>query len=57
MAGTGLLGAYTTFSTLSFDTVGLVDAGRRRAAVGNLGLSLVLGLGAAALGLLVGHAL
>jgi CrcB protein len=57
VVGTGLLGAYTTFSTLSFDSVALLGAGRRRAALGNLGLSLALGLGAAALGLLVGHAL
>jgi CrcB protein len=57
VAGTGLLGAYTTFSTLTFDSVALIGAGRRRAALGNLGLSLVLGLGAAALGLLVGHTL
>ena len=57
VAGTGLLGAYTTFSTFSVDTVGLVERGRTGAAAANLGASLVLGLGAAALGLLVGHAL
>lgn len=57
VAGTGLLGAYTTFSTFSFDTVGLLERGRAGAALANLGASLVLGLGAAALGLLAGHAL
>jgi CrcB protein len=57
VAGTGLLGAYTTFSTFSVDTVGLVERGRGRAAAANLGASVVLGLGAAALGLLVGHIL
>jgi len=55
VAGTGLLGAYTTFSTFSFDTVALAEAGRLRAAAANLGASLVLGLGAAAIGLVVGH--
>lgn len=57
VAGTGLLGAYTTFSTFSVDSVGLVELGRTRAAVANLGLSLVLGLGAAACGLVLGNAL
>jgi CrcB protein len=55
VAGTGLLGAYTTFSTFSFDTVALAETGRMRAAATNLGASLVLGLGAAAVGLVVGH--
>ena len=56
VVGTGLLGSYTTFSTFSFDTVGLVEHGRLRAAALNVGASLVLGLGAAAVGLAVGHA-
>jgi CrcB protein len=55
VVGTGLLGAYTTFSTFSFDTVGLAETGRLRVAMANLGASLVLGLGAAAVGLVVGH--
>ena len=55
VVGTGLLGAYTTFSTFSVDTVGLVEHRRPRAAAANLGASLVLGLGAAALGLVLGH--
>ena len=55
--GTGLLGAYTTFSTFSVDTVDLVGRGRVRAAAANIGGSLLVGLGAAAVGLLVGHAL
>jgi CrcB protein len=57
VVGTGLLGAYTTFSTFSVDTVGLVEHARPRAAAVNLAASLVLGLGAAAVGLLVGHGL
>jgi CrcB protein len=55
VVGTGLLGAYTTFSTFALDSVGLAERGRRRAAAVNVGVSIVLGLGAAALGLAVGH--
>ena len=54
VAGTGLLGAYTTFSTFSVDTVGLAEHGRTRATLANVGVSLVLGLGAAAVGLALG---
>jgi CrcB protein len=57
VVGTGLIGAYTTFSTFSFDTVTLVEHGRARAAAGNLLVSLVLGLAAAGLGLVLGQAL
>jgi len=57
VVGTGLIGSYTTFSTLTFDTVALAESNRLRAAVTSLGASLVLGLGAAAVGLLVGHSL
>ena len=55
--GTGLLGAYTTFSTFTVDSVGLVQRGRVGATAVNIGASVVLGLGAAALGLVVGHLL
>jgi CrcB protein len=57
VVGTGLLGAFTTFSTFTFDTVALAERGRIGGAAANLGASLVLGLGAAALGLLAGAAL
>ncbi len=57
IAGTGLLGAYTTFSTFSFDTVSQAGRGQWRAAAVNMGASLVLGLGAAAFGLVIGQAL
>ena len=53
--GTGLLGAYTTFSTLTFDSVFLAGRGRAGASAANVGASLVLGLGAAGVGLALGH--
>ena len=49
--GTGGLGAYTTFSTFTFETVRLAEDGAHRAAVSNVAGSLLLGLAAAALGL------
>jgi CrcB protein len=36
LVGTGLLGAFTTFSSFSFETVRLWETGDRRRAVGNL---------------------
>ncbi|WP_308492172.1 fluoride efflux transporter FluC [Microbacterium terrisoli] len=52
--GTGLLGGYTTFSTASYETVRLAQAGRWRAAVVNGFGMLVAALLAALLGLWVG---
>jgi len=57
VVGTGLLGAYTTFSTFSFDTVSLLERGRLRASASNVGLTLVAGFGAAAAGLALGSVL
>jgi len=57
VVGTGLLGAYTTYSTFTFDTVSLASRGRWGAAAINLGVSMTLGLSAGAIGLVVGHAL
>jgi len=51
VAGTGFVGAYTTFSTFSYDTVRLLEDGRLREAVLNITLSLAGGLAAAATGL------
>jgi fluoride exporter len=54
VAGTGLIGAYTTFSTFTFDSVRLAEDRRWGAAALNVGVSLGLGLGAAAVGLALG---
>jgi CrcB protein len=50
LAGTATLGAYTTFSTWMFESQRAAEEGRPRVAFANLAISLVLGLGAAALG-------
>ena len=50
LVGTGFCGALTTFSTFSYETVRLAEAKRWRAAVGNVVISLVLGLLAVAIG-------
>jgi fluoride exporter len=51
---TGFLGGYTTFSTMSWEGVQLARSGSIRVSFFYLGGSLVLGLLAALLGLLVG---
>lgn len=52
--GVGLLGGYTTFSTVSVDSVRLAHRGRRDWAVVNLAGTLVAAVLAAAIGLTVG---
>ncbi|HEU5223331.1 MAG TPA: fluoride efflux transporter CrcB [Candidatus Lumbricidophila sp.] len=54
---TGFCGGLTTFSTWTVETIELLDGRRFRAAVLNASLTLVLGLGAAALGYLCCRAL
>ena len=54
LLGTGFLGGYTTFSTLSYDTHSLYRSGQSRAAWLNVLGSLAIGLAAAALGIAIG---
>jgi|SRR5690242_13634543 fluoride exporter len=54
LLGTGFLGGYTTFSTLSYDSHSLFRSGQTRAAWLNMFGSVALGVVAAALGLLSG---
>jgi fluoride exporter len=51
-AGTGFLGAFTTYSTFSLETVQLFDAGRAADAAGYLAASLIGGTVATFLGIL-----
>jgi len=55
--GLGLLGGYTTFSTVSVDTVLLAQRRRWRDAALNLLGTLVVAVAAGALGLLLGSAI
>ncbi|KNX38131.1 fluoride efflux transporter CrcB [Luteipulveratus halotolerans] len=50
LVGTGFCGALTTFSTFSFETWRLGESGRLELALTNVGVSLVGGVLAAALG-------
>ena len=54
---TGLLGAYTTFSTFSLETFRLFEVGSARAALSNIALSVVLGLVGAWAGIVTGRAI
>ncbi|MEX1252930.1 MAG: CrcB family protein [Dehalococcoidia bacterium] len=53
----GLLGGYTTFSTLMFETVDLAETGSYLAALVNIGGSMAAGLAAMYAGLALGRAL
>lgn len=57
LAGTAVLGAYTTFSTWMLDTQELAQRGQSRAALLNIVLSATAGLAAVALGHWVGSQL
>jgi CrcB protein len=57
LVGTGYCGALSTYSTFGYETLRLVQDGARRYALLNVAVSLVAGLGAAALGWTIGAAL
>ncbi|GAA5132926.1 fluoride efflux transporter CrcB [Pseudonocardia adelaidensis] len=57
LAGTALVGSYTTFSTWMFETQRLAEDRQVSRLAGNIVVSLVVGVGAAALGRFVGGAL
>jgi fluoride exporter len=57
LAGTGLLGAYTTFSTWMFESHRLAEDGQGRLGAANLLGSLALGVAAAWLGRRIGASL
>lgn len=56
LVGTGFCGALTTWSTLSYETLRLAREGARFHALANVLVSVVAGLGAAALGHALTHA-
>ncbi|MCP4899118.1 MAG: fluoride efflux transporter CrcB [bacterium] len=53
----GVLGALTTYSTFAYETLGALREGDTRMALANIAASLILGLGACWLGLVVGERL
>ncbi|WP_320779602.1 fluoride efflux transporter CrcB [Streptomyces sp. CRN 30] len=57
LLGTGLCGALTTYSTFSYETLGLARTGAARSALGYVLLSVAAGLGAAFAGLALGETL
>ncbi|HEX3910062.1 MAG TPA: fluoride efflux transporter CrcB [Solirubrobacteraceae bacterium] len=57
LAGTATLGSYTTFSTWMLETHRLTQQGRRGAAVLNVLIGFAFGLGALALGRLIGKSI
>jgi CrcB protein len=57
LSGVALIGSYTTFSTWMLESHRLAEQGRRRAVALNLGVSVVVGVGAVALGRVIGGAL
>ena len=55
IVGVGLLGGYTTFSTVSMESVLLIRSGEQRRGWLNAAGTLVLGVAAAAAGLAIGQ--
>lgn len=57
LAGTGLVGSFTTFSTWMLETERLAEDGEGRLALANVACSLLAGSAAAAAGWMIGAAL
>ena len=57
LVGIGFCGSLTTFSSWMVNSVDLIVAGQQLEAFGLIGMTLGWGLGAAALGVLIGRAL
>lgn len=55
--GVGVLGGFTTFSTLSYESIALLEEGMILQGAGNMFGSAVLGLAAAVVGLFMGRAI
>ncbi|NTW28821.1 MAG: fluoride efflux transporter CrcB [Coriobacteriia bacterium] len=55
--GTGVLGGFTTFSTLSYESIALMERGLMAAGFANMFGSGVVGLAAAWLGILIGRSI
>jgi CrcB protein len=56
LLGTGFCGALSTYSTFSYETLKLAQGGNRFLAAANIIVSVLAGLGAAAVGLILGTA-
>jgi len=54
---TGFLGGYTSFSTMSWESVQLIRGGSTRGSILYLGSNVVIGFAGAAVGLLIGRVL
>jgi CrcB protein len=57
IVGTGFCGALTTYSTFSYETLRLLERRAHATAITNVVASIVVGLGASALGWLSGQAM
>ena len=57
LLGTGLCGAFTTYSTFSYETLRLAESGARRYAAANVLAGVVAGVGAAYAGAALAEAL